>query len=534
MPNHPTRPDVPRAFPPQDFPTSLLWRDLLELSSDGFALTHGRAHAVEYMNARVCELTSQPRLRTSLPFGDVFRDVDVALPDRVYASGVPESSLEHEHHFADGRLGCLSYTFSPLHEASGGVCGLIVNVRDTTAEMLRRREFLQNATALRTVNERLVVSSVREQELAEAEATQRAQLNALLERLSEGVIIAERDGRIRMLNGAARTILGIDGDELLTVEALDGLEAEDAQGQTLSGEARPLGRALRGEEFLGYEVRYLPSRAEPRHVVSTGTSVRDASGNVALAIVVFRDVTELRRLERQREEYTALISHDLRNPLGSVLIFSGVLKQSMLKKGLAEAASVAQRIERNAVRMKAMLEELTDATSLELHAAELRRMPLDLLELVAAVVERMDEASAHRIAIEANDEGPYTVLADAPQLERCVVNLLTNALKYSPEGSPVGLRLFREGSRIGLDVVDRGIGIAPETAKKLFDRYYRATTGKAQAEGLGLGLYIARLIVEGHDGRIDVLSEIGKGSTFRLILPAHGESQPPDAFLQGT
>src|SRR5581483_11480635 len=128
-------------------------------------------------------------------------------------------------------------------------------------------------------------------------------------------------------------------------------------------------------------------------------------------------------------------------------------------------------------------EELTNATSLELHATELRRAPLDLSALVAAVVERMDEASTRRIAIEADDGCLYTVLADAPQRERCVVNLLTNALEYSPENSPVSLRLSRGGSRVVLDVVDRGIGIAPETAQKLFDRYYRTTGGKAQAEG---------------------------------------------------
>jgi two-component system, NtrC family, sensor histidine kinase KinB len=512
--------EASQTVPAEDFPTSLLWRDLFELSSDGLALTYGPAHVVDRMNARACELTSQPRDRKSLPFGDVFRDVGVAMPDRVYSSGVPESSPEHEHRFADGRLGCLSYTFSPLRDARGRVCGLIVSIRDTTDQMLVRRDFVQNTTALRTVNERLVVSSVREQELAEAEATERAQLNALLERLSEGVIIAERSGRIRMLNGAARSILGIGGDEVLTVEALDGLATQDTSGRTLRSEERPLRRALGGEDFLDCEALFLPPRGEPRRVVSTGTSVRDASGKVALAIVVFRDVTELRRLEGQREEYTALISHDLRNPLGSVLLLSSVLKQSMLKKGLAEQASVAQRIERNAARMNAMIEELTDATSLELHATELRRAPVDLLELVAAVVERLDEARARRIAIEATEEeGPYTVLADTRQLERCVVNLLTNALKYSPEDSPVRIRLSREGSLTVLDVVDRGIGIAPETAQKLFDRYYRTAGGKAQAEGLGLGLYIARLIVEAHGGRIEVLSEIGKGSTLRVILP---------------
>ncbi len=520
MPSRGTDPELPTSLAPKGAPAAVSWRDLFELSQDGLALTQGATHVVQCMNSRLCELMKQPRDRSSFRFGEVFGDVDLAMLDRAYASGVPVTSAEREHRFEDGRVGCLVYTFSPMRDASGGVSGLIVSVRDTTDQVLVRREFVRSATALRTVNERLVVSSVREQELAEAEAAQRSQLNALLDKLSEGVIIAEPTGRISMLNGAARTILGVGGDELLTVDALDNLEFQSADGQPLGREEYPLRRALRGQEFVDCEVLCLPSHREPRRVVSTGTSVRDASGQVALAIVVFRDVTELRRLEQQREEYAALISHDLRNPLGAVIMFSGVLRQSMQKKGLAEDAQAALRIERNAVRMKAMVEELVDATSLELHAAELHRVPLDLGDFVGAMVERLDQAQARRIAIEAEDESPYTVFADAPRLERCVVNLVTNALKYSAEDSPVRIRLSRDRSRVVLDVIDRGIGVAPETAKRLFDRYYRSAGGKAQAEGLGLGLYIARLIVEAHGGRIEVLSEIGKGSTFRVLLPA--------------
>jgi two-component system, NtrC family, sensor histidine kinase KinB len=516
--------ELPTSLAPKGAPSAVLWRDLFELSQDGLALTLGAAHVVQCMNSRLCELMKQPRDRSSFRFGEVFRDVDLAMLDRAYASGVPETSGECEHSFPDGRVGCLVYTFSPTRDTSGGVSGLIVCVRDTTDQMLVRREFTRSATALRTVNERLVVSSVREQELAEAETAQRAQLNALLEKLSEGVIIAEPTGRITMLNGAARTILGVGRDELLTVDALDHLETQNAEGQPLGRDEGPLRRALRGQEFVDCEVLCLPPHGEPRRVVWTGTSVRDASGQVALAVVVFRDVTELRRLERQREEYTALISHDLRNPLGAVIMFSGVLRRSMQQKGLADDAHAVLRIERNAVRMKAMVEELVDATSLELHAAELQRVPFDLMDFVGAMVERLDEAQARRIAIEAEDESPYLVFADAPRLERCVVNLITNALKYSAEDSPVRIRLSRDRSCVVLDVIDRGIGIAPETAKRLFDRYYRSAGGKAHTEGLGLGLYIARLIVEAHGGRIEVLSEIGKGSTFKMLLPAPVES----------
>ena len=259
---------------------------------------------------------------------------------------------------------------------------------------------------------------------------------------------------------------------------------------------------------------------ERRHVVSTGTSVRDAGGNVALAIVVFRDITELRRLEQQRDEYLALISHDLRVPLNGLLMFISGMARALEKTGLP--VSLARRAEGSVMRMKAMLEDLTESTTLESHGIALQRVVCDLRELVAGVVDGMDEEAAPRLEVETDDAPPYSVLGDRSRLERVVANLITNALKYSPADATVTVRLARKGgSEIELCVSDRGIGIAPESVKMLFERYYRTREAHERASGLGLGLYIARLIVEGHGGRIDVSSEVGKGSTFRVSLPSH-------------
>jgi PAS domain S-box-containing protein len=394
----------------------------------------------------------------------------------------------------------------------------------------RHTEKREQQQLQRTLNEHLVLSSIREQELAEAEARQREQLSALLANLSEGVTIADPSGHVVMINDSARAILGFV-DEYPTVDALHSLEAHDLSGRCLDSEQRPLMRALRGDQFTDYEVLRIRPNGESRRVVSTGTSVRDTDGNIALAIVVFRDVTELRRLEQQRDEYLALISHDLRNPLNVILMALSMLKESIETRGgtapdsaRTPRADIAERAERNAMRMTAMLEELTEATRLESQGVRLRLVACDLRELVGNVVDLMDDARAHRITIETDGASPYEVLAEASRLERVVANLLTNALKYSAEGAPVSARLARERSDVVLEVTDHGIGIAPESVTRLFERYYRTPGGKAHASGLGLGLYISRLIVEAHGGRVEVSSELGKGSTFRLILPAHGVS----------
>ncbi len=354
-----------------------------------------------------------------------------------------------------------------------------------------------------------------------AEEHQRRQVNALLGELNEGVVIADPKGRIVMLNGAARSMLGAGDAELTTVDALQAWELRDPAGGPLPVEQRPLVRALRGESFADYETMVMRPDGEPLRLASTGTGVRDEKGSVALAIVMFRDVTAPRRVERQREEHLALVSHDLRTPLASVLLLVSTLKGSLAGKGVGEeGVKLAERAERGVWRMNTMLEELTESAKLEAQCDSGPRTACDLREIVADVVDALDEGAARRISIETDGESRFPLLADPSRLERVVANLLTNALKYSADGTPVKARLARAGDDLVIEVADSGMGIAPESLARLFDRYYRTPAAKEHASGLGLGLYIARLIVEAHGGRIEVSSTIGEGSTFRVTLPS--------------
>jgi signal transduction histidine kinase len=393
--------------------------------------------------------------------------------------------------------------------------------------VVRRKQLARVANELRTINERLVISSIREQEHAEREAQQRAQLDALLGNLSEGVVIADAHGQIRMINQAASHMLGLEGQPPQTVDELAALEARATGGVLPPIGERPLARALRGEEFAECELHRARPGGDERRLVASGTNVKDERGNVELAILVLRDVTELRRLERQREEFTALISHDLRNPLNSIQLLAATIRSRAARNAPVEqAAELAQRIEQNVVRMASMVDEILEAAQLETQSVELSREVCDLRKLVDEVVFRLDDVRAHRVVVEGED-APYSALADQPRLERAITNLVTNALKYSPGDANVRVLLTRRGSDIVINVVDRGIGIAREDLARLFERYYRAPSGK-RIGGIGLGLYITRLLAEAHGGRIEVESAPGQGSSFKLVLPAHfPDGAPP-------
>jgi PAS domain S-box-containing protein len=376
------------------------------------------------------------------------------------------------------------------------------------------------ADELRNLNERLLISNVREQASAEAAEQRTAQLRALLEALSEGVVIVDPGGPILMVNGAARRIMGIEpGLALHSMAQLNALDVRDLDNAAVPDRRRPLNRAVQGEAFVDSEIVVVRADGERRRVMTSGTSIMDG-GKVDLAILVFRDVTDVRRLEQQREEYLALVSHDLRGPLGAVGLLAGSLKLLADEGGASEKVfDRISRIEKNTDRMNTMLTELVEATGLEQHGAIRQRAPCNLGELIVGAIDRLDDVRRDRVAFEIVGDACCVVLADPASLERAFSNLLTNALKYSSE--KVRVRLERRGDRAAIEVIDQGIGIAPESVPRLFDRYYRTLEGQRHTGGLGLGLYITRLIAERHGGHVEVGTAVGKGSTFILLLPLH-------------
>jgi PAS domain S-box-containing protein len=376
------------------------------------------------------------------------------------------------------------------------------------------------ARDIRMVNERLVESSLRDRELAADASREQAQLEALLANLREGVIVAEKGGRIRLMNGAALRILGMEGRSPESLEELYAVGLHGLDGALIPSCERPIARAFRGERFVDLEVVRILGSGERRRLFMSGTSVQDEDGQVELAIVVLRDVTRLKDLERQREEFMALISHDLRTPLSSVRLLSWTIRHGLVNGAdPAALADLASRIESNVSSMNGMVDEILDASQLEAGTFELERSVVDLRALVEGSVQRLDDDRAHRVVIEAEGEDHF-VLADEARLDRALTNIVTNALKYSPGDREVRVQIRLRASSVEVTVVDRGIGIPPEELTRLFDRYYRATNGRKKA-GFGLGLYIAKLVVEAHGGSIEVESAPGKGTSFVLAFPLH-------------
>ena len=227
----------------------------------------------------------------------------------------------------------------------------------------------------------------------------------------------------------------------------------------------------------------------------------------------------LQEAERRREEYIHIISHDLRNPLTAILGSAQLIQRA--PNPSPHVTRGVETIIHSARRMNAMLADLVESARLESGQLSLRRERLDLRRFLLEFRERLaasPDAQGERIRV-CLPEGSLAASVDATALDRILMNLLSNALKYSEPDTEVTLALQgREGEAV-IAVSDRGRGISAAELPKLFQRYYRTQEAREHRDGLGLGLYITRGLVQAHGGRIWVESEVGKGSTFYFSLP---------------
>jgi signal transduction histidine kinase len=245
------------------------------------------------------------------------------------------------------------------------------------------------------------------------------------------------------------------------------------------------------------------------------TKLELPSGTVFLTAA--QDVSERRAAERARQEFLALVCHELGNPLTTILGYTQILQ----RRGTLDEPQTAIMV-RQAHVLHRLLQDLQDASLLDVGQLQLQRVQADLVELVRDYAAQSGALSpVHTIRIEA-PEVPLEGWWDRDRLGQVLGNLLSNAIKYSPEGGEILVEVESLGEQARIAVTDQGLGMAPEAISGLFQPFHRLQATAQRAQGLGLGLYVARAIVEAHGGQIAVQSEPGQGSTFTVTLPRQG------------
>ena len=225
-------------------------------------------------------------------------------------------------------------------------------------------------------------------------------------------------------------------------------------------------------------------------------------------------------LERLREEFVAVVAHDLRDPIQVILLQLDVLMQDARDGQVTVPVSTLHRLHRGAMRLAQMVNDLLDAGRVDASRLHVVPRAISLPDVAKALIERIGPTlGAHPIDTLVEQEA-LLVKADPARLDQILTNLIGNAAKYSEEGASISVRIRASAGGAEVSVSDQGPGIAPDELPRPFDRYYQSKRARERKDGLGLGLYIAKGLVEAHHGRIEVESTLGRGSTFTVWLPS--------------
>lgn len=490
------------------------------------AVTIGPDHIIQYANRAYQDVKPHvPMIGRPVREGwpELVGQGIVDILDEAYRTGRPcrleERAVELE---VDGRrvMRYWNIGYTPLTNGDRrqGVLHFAVDVTDHVRDRDMAREL---ASKVRDINEGLVAGAIRQQRLAEEAERRARELDATLGSISDGLIITGPTGDIRRVNQAAERIMGFCAREFvaMTPEERTRVERiETPQGEPLPPREIPRERALRGETITGLHLVVHRPDGQVRHVMHSAGPIRDAEGNVIRSVTTLNDITDIVKLEQLHREVLAIVAHDIRQPLTIMLGQAQMAERSLDSNRLEVARRSISTITIGARRMNAMIEELVDGVRVESGRLQLYRQPLDLAHFIEDLLQRASASlETRRVRLSAPQDMP-PASADPDRLERVVLNLVANALKYSEPETAVDVCLSRRGDKALVAVRDRGRGIDREDLPRIFDRFHRVRA-RQQKDSLGLGLYITRVLVEAHGGEVWAESEVGQGSTFYFTLP---------------
>ena len=346
-------------------------------------------------------------------------------------------------------------------------------------------------------------------DLVAQEADERTRLASIVSAMTDGVLVVDAEGRVELANPAALEMLGVDVafESGLRLVAL----SHNYDINRLVRECFEDGQPHRAHVDMPDLRRFIQALAVPLKAAGR-------AGAEGRALLLLTDLTEMRRVEVTRREFISNASHELRTPLAAIRASAETLERGAARDPEA-APGFLRRIRDDVVRMDRMLSELLELSRLESGQAPLHLAPADPAGLAARAVERFRpqaDESGIGLAIDAGAAPPVT--ADADKMEQVLANLLSNALKATPRGGSVTLGVVRQDGAVELSVSDSGQGIAADSLPHVFERFYKVSTARDDG-GAGLGLAIAKHIVQAHGGQVSVESTLGVGSTFTVRLP---------------
>jgi two-component system, OmpR family, phosphate regulon sensor histidine kinase PhoR len=346
----------------------------------------------------------------------------------------------------------------------------------------------------------------------------------ILRNIADGILVLDAEGRIMLVNATAEKWLRIEEAGVLQKPFRECLRS------------KPLVALIQGalKDSPSASSEMILKQADSRQdrlIQATATRVTNREGRTIGTVTVLRDVTKEREADRIKTELVSMVAHEIKSPLTSIYGFSELLIESELQN--KKSAEYARVIQAEASRLTDFVNKFLSLSRLESGKIKIKMDPFDLrpvIEKTVSVFEAQAEQKAILIVIQAPDALPL-VVGDQDLVDQVLVNLVSNAIKYSPRQSKIGIELSVGPKEVWVNIIDNGYGIPRESLPKIFDKFYRVSDSgiEEETEGSGLGLALAKEIIEKHGGYIKVKSKLGVGSVFTFSLLKAGITVKPAA-----
>jgi two-component system phosphate regulon sensor histidine kinase PhoR len=353
----------------------------------------------------------------------------------------------------------------------------------------------------------------RQEQLARQSAGRESGTQTILRAMQDGLLVVDRSRRVTLVNEAFRQLFG------LSSISVGGPLVGAVRDATLD---RLIAETLRSGSAMQSELVFPEAKTtSERHVEISAVPIKDDADVVTGAVILFHDITDLKRADNVRRDFVANVSHELRTPLS---ILRGYIETLLdhPKISREELVRILEVMERHSQRLGLLVDDLLTLAQLESARPNLEPGNVRVAELFETVIRDWQKKFAEKALKAVIDLPPDLPLirADETRLQEVIYNLLDNAVKYSPSKGEIRFSAKRRDEEIALSISDDGIGIAKGDLPRIFERFYRADKARSrELGGTGLGLAIVKHIAQLHGGRVEAASELGKGTTIRVILP---------------
>ena len=412
------------------------------------------------------------------------------------------------------RTGKLERVTEEMEQTQLALTYLMEDVNESREEIEKANLLLINEIRERMLREKELKTKTRQLNLSLIEIeSAKDKIDGILKSITDGIVVTDLEKRIVLINEIAQKLFRVDLNQAID-EPLESVIMDPHIYEKFNVSRHEL------ENGYNFDFELFNDREEnPRIFNAIAAIIRNKMSDPIGIITVFRDVTQQKELDRMKSEFISTTAHELRTPLTSIQGFAEIL---LSRKNLEpyDTQKFLNYILNQAKRLSRIISNLLNISRIESGLGIiLQKEPCFVGDMIRRIVSNFDSKSSNHVFMVSIKEESKNLFADSEKIEQVIVNLIANALNYSPKGSKIYIEAMQMKGQYWVTVEDQGIGMTPEQVKRVFDKFYRVDASNSTVEGTGLGMSIVKNNIDAHGGRVWVESKLHEGTKVTFVLP---------------